>query len=179
MSDNDEVKVNESKLSGNKKSLKKIDGNNGVEGSSRTNNKDDKIQSIGSSATTKSSPSPSSTSSTSATTKSSPSPSTQTISATTANVATSAANTSTNSNASARTQADAKHENSNQFQTSGVINSIAEYNDLTNGPLSVPKITSNYFCFDCGAILTTIEDKEQHLRIESERKNNVELTAEG
>ena len=36
-------------------------------------------------------------------------------------------------------------------------------------------LTSNYFCFDCGAVLTTTEDKKQHELIEIERKNNYNL----
>jgi len=37
------------------------------------------------------------------------------------------------------------------------------------------RLTSNYFCFDCGAVLTTIEDKKQHALIEIERKNRNDL----
>ncbi|MDF0680266.1 MAG: hypothetical protein P0116_04810 [Candidatus Nitrosocosmicus sp.] len=37
------------------------------------------------------------------------------------------------------------------------------------------RLTSNYFCFDCGALLTTIEDKKQHDLIEVERKNRNDL----
>ena len=37
------------------------------------------------------------------------------------------------------------------------------------------RLTSNYFCFDCGAVLTTIEDKKQHELIEIERKNRNDL----
>ena len=36
-------------------------------------------------------------------------------------------------------------------------------------------LTSNYFCFDCGAVLTTMEDKKQHDLIEIERKNRNDL----
>lgn len=39
----------------------------------------------------------------------------------------------------------------------------------------VTGLTSNYFCFDCGAVLTTIEDKKQHESIEIERKNRNDL----
>lgn len=35
-------------------------------------------------------------------------------------------------------------------------------------------LTGNYFCFDCGAIMTTIEDKNQHILIEEERHKNQE-----
>ena len=166
MSDKTEAKVNESKESGNKKSPKKIDEKNGAANSSGGNNpKDDKIYGTGSSTTT--------TTGTATTAKSSPSTQTTTGTATTAaNVTTSAATTT------AKAQADTDHKDSGQVQKSNFINSMPKYNNLAEGPLSVPSITSNYFCFDCGAIMTTIEDKEQHLKIESERKNNAELTAE-
>ncbi len=36
-------------------------------------------------------------------------------------------------------------------------------------------LTSNYFCFDCGAVLTTIEDKKQHELIEIEREGRNDL----
>jgi hypothetical protein len=32
------------------------------------------------------------------------------------------------------------------------------------------KITGSYFCFDCGAIMTTNEDKKQHELFESHKK---------
>ena len=37
------------------------------------------------------------------------------------------------------------------------------------------ELTSNYFCFDCGAVLTTTEDKKQHKLIENERKNQNDI----
>ena len=37
------------------------------------------------------------------------------------------------------------------------------------------RLTSNYFCFDCGAVLTTTEDKKQHKLIENERKNQNDI----
>ena len=37
------------------------------------------------------------------------------------------------------------------------------------------RLTSHYFCFDCGAVLTTIEDKKQHDLIEIERKTRNDL----
>jgi hypothetical protein len=46
--------------------------------------------------------------------------------------------------------------------------------DLTSADLKT-KLTSNYFCFDCGAVLTTIEDKKQHELIEIERKGRNDL----
>jgi predicted mannosyl-3-phosphoglycerate phosphatase (HAD superfamily) len=56
----------------------------------------------------------------------------------------------------------------------------------TNGPVILDKenltyvdlktrLTSNYFCFECGAVLTTIEDKKQHELFEIERKNRNDL----
>ena len=46
--------------------------------------------------------------------------------------------------------------------------------NLTNVDLKT-RLTSNYFCFDCGAVLTTIEDKKQHELIEIERKGRNDL----
>jgi hypothetical protein len=37
------------------------------------------------------------------------------------------------------------------------------------------RLTSNYFCFDCGAVFTTVEDKKQHELLEIERKNQKDL----
>lgn len=37
------------------------------------------------------------------------------------------------------------------------------------------RLTSNYFCFECGSIFTTIEDKKQHELIEIERKKQIDL----
>jgi hypothetical protein len=37
------------------------------------------------------------------------------------------------------------------------------------------KLASNYFCFECGSVLTTTEDKKQHELIEIERKNRNDL----
>jgi hypothetical protein len=36
------------------------------------------------------------------------------------------------------------------------------------------RLTGNYFCFDCGAIMTTLEDKNQHHLIEEERHKKQE-----
>ena len=46
--------------------------------------------------------------------------------------------------------------------------------DLTSAYLKT-KLTSNYFCFDCGAVLTTLEDKKQHELFEIETKNRNDL----
>ena len=46
--------------------------------------------------------------------------------------------------------------------------------NLTNVDLKT-RLTSNYFCFDCGAVLTTIEDKKQHELFEIERKDRNDL----
>ncbi len=51
---------------------------------------------------------------------------------------------------------------------------ILDKENLTNVDLKT-RLTSNYFCFDCGAVLTTIEDKKQHELIEIERKNRNDL----
>ena len=46
--------------------------------------------------------------------------------------------------------------------------------DLTSADLKT-KLTSNYFCFDCGAVLTTLEDKKQHELFEIETKDRNDL----
>ena len=51
---------------------------------------------------------------------------------------------------------------------------ILDKENQTSGA-PVTGLTSNYFCFDCGAVLTTIEDKKQHESIEIERKNRNDL----
>ena len=51
---------------------------------------------------------------------------------------------------------------------------ILDKENLTSVDLKT-RLTSNYFCFDCGAVLTTIEDKKQHELIEIERKNRNDL----
>ena len=40
----------------------------------------------------------------------------------------------------------------------------------TSGDNSIPTITNSYFCFECGAIMTTKEDKKQHELIEMDKK---------
>jgi hypothetical protein len=37
------------------------------------------------------------------------------------------------------------------------------------------RLTSNYFCFECGSVFTTLEDKKQHELIEIERKKQIDL----
>lgn len=54
------------------------------------------------------------------------------------------------------------------------ISTETQYNDKFDHVISEPKLTSNYFCFDCGAILTTIDDKKQHDLIESKRRSKIE-----
>ena len=54
----------------------------------------------------------------------------------------------------------------------GPTNLDKEY--LTNADLKT-KLTSNYFCFDCGAVLTTLEDKKQHELFEIETKDRNDL----
>ena len=39
-----------------------------------------------------------------------------------------------------------------------------------SGHNSIPTITNSYFCFECGAIMTTKEDKKQHEMIEVGKK---------
>ncbi|HYF99430.1 MAG TPA: hypothetical protein VD815_05020, partial [Candidatus Saccharimonadales bacterium] len=71
-------------------------------------------------------------------------------------------------------QGNQAYDKSQRVVESGVRNSVGENEGKNGRTLPVANITSNYFCFDCGAIMTTIEDKEQHLLIESERRNNGE-----
>lgn len=44
---------------------------------------------------------------------------------------------------------------------------------------SVPKITKSYFCFDCGSVMTTNEDYEQHKIIEQQRVEGGNGTGNG
>jgi hypothetical protein len=39
-----------------------------------------------------------------------------------------------------------------------------------SGHNSIPTLTNSYFCFECGAIMTTKEDKKQHEMIEVGKK---------
>ena len=73
---------------------------------------------------------------------------------------------------------DDDHKVSQRIKTSAVSKVVPKYNQLVEEPLSIPQITSNYFCFDCGALFTTIEDKKQHLIIETERRKNEKLVTE-
>jgi hypothetical protein len=85
----------------------------------------------------------------------------------------------TTSSKSKTTVQDDDHKTSDRIKASDASKSIPTYNtNLVEEPLSIPQITSNYFCFDCGAIWTTMEDKEQHLIIETERRKNEQLTIE-
>ena len=91
--------------------------------------------------------------------------------------------------------ADNDVKNSNE-QTTPVGNQISNdskaYEEIlgekftANGPETLDKenpalidpmtrLTSNYFCFECGSVLTTLEDKKQHELIEIERKKQIGL----
>jgi hypothetical protein len=59
-----------------------------------------------------------------------------------------------------------------KFTTNGP-ETIDKENPTLIDPIS--KLTSNYFCFDCGSVFTTIEDKKQHELIEIERKKQIDL----
>jgi hypothetical protein len=59
-----------------------------------------------------------------------------------------------------------------KFTTNGPEN-LDKENPTLIDPIS--KLTSNYFCFDCGSVFTTIEDKKQHELIEIERKKQIDL----
>ncbi len=67
---------------------------------------------------------------------------------------------------------------SNRLDTNYAFNKIKELgNDeeqKTNSSFSYDsnsKITSSYFCFRCGAIMTTKEDKRQHDLFERDKKS--------
>ncbi len=51
---------------------------------------------------------------------------------------------------------------------------ILDKENLTSADLKT-RLTSNYFCFDCGAVLTTLEDKKQHELFEIETRNQNDL----
>jgi hypothetical protein len=59
-----------------------------------------------------------------------------------------------------------------KFTTNGP-ETLDKENPTLIDPIS--KLTSNYFCFDCGSVFTTIEDKKQHELIEIERKKQIDL----
>lgn len=48
------------------------------------------------------------------------------------------------------------------------------YSSTTPAAANHGGLTGNYFCFDCGAIMTTLEDKHQHSLIEEERHKKLE-----
>ena len=199
-----ESKEPDAKKSLSKKNVGVSGNNSGV---SNTNaNKDDKIKSAEPQQGAKSpppSPSPSPSPTTSSSTKSTPPPSpspspspttssstkTETISTTQSpkqprqqqqhqeNPAISSTATDTITKSAALIQ-DGDHKVSQRIKTSDVSKSMSKYNKLVEDPVSIPQFTSNYFCFDCGAILTTLEDKEQHMIIETERRKNEKLVAE-
>lgn len=50
------------------------------------------------------------------------------------------------------------------------INKVDHNNSIKSGESE--QITNSYFCFECGAIMTTKEDKKQHELIESNKKTN-------
>jgi hypothetical protein len=67
---------------------------------------------------------------------------------------------------------------SNHLEADNAINKIKEKgNDedqITNSSFVYElnsKITGGYFCFECGAIMTTKEDKRQHELFESTKKS--------
>jgi hypothetical protein len=58
----------------------------------------------------------------------------------------------------------ANFDNHNNSVKSGEDKQITSNADLSES------ITNSYFCFECGAIMTTKEDKKQHEKIESSIK---------
>jgi hypothetical protein len=66
-----------------------------------------------------------------------------------------------------------KHEqkSSNDNSPVGNQNGNTENGEMKiSGYNSIPTITNSYFCFECGAIMTTKEDKKQHELIEMGKK---------
>ncbi len=55
-------------------------------------------------------------------------------------------------------------DNHNNSVKSGEDKQITSNSDLSG------MITNSYFCFECGAIMTTKEDKKQHEKVESSIK---------
>lgn len=43
---------------------------------------------------------------------------------------------------------------------------------MNENPIESSKKTDGYFCFKCGAILTTLENKQQHELIEANKKTH-------
>ena len=66
-----------------------------------------------------------------------------------------------------------KYEQKSSNENSPVGN---QKDNIENGEMkissynSIPTITNSYFCFECGAIMTTKEDKKQHELIEMGKK---------
>ena len=66
-----------------------------------------------------------------------------------------------------------KHEQNGNEEISPLGN---QNDNIENGGMkisgynSIPTITNSYFCFECGAIMTTKEDKKQHEMIEVGKK---------
>ncbi len=58
----------------------------------------------------------------------------------------------------------ANFDNHNNSVKSGEDKQITSNSDLSES------ITNSYFCFECGAIMTTKEDKKQHEKFELDKK---------
>jgi len=70
------------------------------------------------------------------------------------------------------------NESKDHLETDYTINKIKEIGNDEGQKInssflyeSYSKITSSYFCFECGAIMTTKEDKRQHELFESHKKS--------
>lgn len=63
-----------------------------------------------------------------------------------------------------------KHEEQKYNNGNHPTNIVDHNNSIEPG--KIEQITNSYFCFECGAIMTTKEDKKQHELIESNKKTN-------
>ncbi len=63
-----------------------------------------------------------------------------------------------------------KHEEQ-KYDNGNHPTNIVDHNNSIE-PDKIKQITNSYFCFECGAIMTTEEDKNQHELIESNKKTN-------
>ena len=99
----------------------------------------------------------------------------------------------TSANKTSNADNDVKNNNEQTTQVGNQISNDNKANEeilgekfTANGPETLDKenpdlidpmtrLTSNYFCFECGSVLTTLEDKKQHELIEIERKKQIDL----
>jgi hypothetical protein len=66
---------------------------------------------------------------------------------------------------------DIEKSNEQKYDNGNSSTNIVDHNNSIESGES-EQITNSYFCFECGAIMTTKEDKKQHELIESNKKTN-------